>query len=190
MPFLAAVALLAACSSQNEANEKNFSTAIDSFLQKRASAVCFAYLDVGTVVSDTDPDPLAKELRALAAVGVLAASPEKQYGSTTPMHRYSLTPLGKSYFHDGQLCFGKVSLDKIVGWTPVEKVPGMNAETTSVSFSYTVQDVPSWASSADVRDAIPYVRGVLTASEKHRTFVADLTLMGDHWSVEKLRSPA
>lgn len=90
----------------------------------------------------------------------------------------------------GQLCFGKVSLDKVVGWTPVEKVPGMNAETTSVSFSYTIKDVPSWARSVDVRDAIPYVQGVLTASEKHRAFVTDLTLMGEYWSVDQLRSPA
>ncbi|WP_430231580.1 hypothetical protein [Paraburkholderia tropica] len=189
LPFVAAAALIAACSSQDEANQKNFSAAIDSFLQKRAPAVCFAYLDVAPVASDTDPNPFAKELRALAAVGVLAAAPEKQYGSTTVMHRYSLTPLGESHFHDGQLCFGKVSLDKVVGWTPVEKVAGMNAETTSVSFTYSVQDVPSWASSAAVRDAIPYVRSVLTASEKHQTSVADLTLMGDHWSVDKLRSP-
>ncbi|WP_321905619.1 hypothetical protein [Paraburkholderia tropica] len=189
IPLCAAVTTLAACSSQHDANEKNFSTAIDSFIQKRTPAVCFSYLNVGTVISDNDPDPLAKELRALASVGVLAAATTRQYGSTATMHQYSLTSLGKSHFQDGQICFGKVSLDKVVGWTPVEKVPGMDAATTAVSFTYSVQDVPSWANSADVRDAIPYVRDVLAGSEKHQAVIADLTLMGDHWSVGKIRSP-
>jgi hypothetical protein len=64
----------------------------------------------------------------------------------------------------------------------------MNAETTNVSFSYSIQDMPSWTSNADFRNAIPYVRGVLTAPEKHRMLVSDLTLLEGHWSMDNMSS--
>src|SRR5260370_1601547 len=142
LPSLAlfSVLVLVSCASKKDANEKNFSEALNSYLAKKGQT-CLG-------IPSTWPVDLneaerrsgmgrAAEMAALEKAG-LVRSHETETEYTPPLSnravkakvlRYELTDTGKTFYREtdrlglagnkqvqGDLCYGQQALDKIVKW--------------------------------------------------------------------------
>jgi hypothetical protein len=180
---ICAIILVSACSSSTDANEENLSKAISSAFDKSGEQ-CFSFLPVAITLSDSDDSELAKANRAMVAAGLLSATATTDTGHH-PMHTFDLSAKGRSILRDGQFCFGKAELDKLVKWEPVRKVEGLDAETAYVYYTYKIVEVPAWAQNTDLRAAEPAMREVFDGANRHIVMRAPATRMGTTWQLDK-----
>ncbi|WP_430233509.1 hypothetical protein [Paraburkholderia tropica] len=185
---LATATLLAACSSSNDANEENFAKAISAKAEK-SGALCFGgYVPGGITLADDNNDDVAREQRALAKAGLLTARATTD-GQRKPQHAFDLSDKGRAAMHNGEFCFGKIALDKVVKWDDVKKVDGMDASTTFVYYTYKIVDVPDWATTADLQASEPTMRAAFAGANDHTVMRASITRMADHWSLDNFGNP-
>ena len=140
------VLLLVSCASKKDANEKNFSEALNSYLAKKGQ-LCLGIPSAWPVdLNEAERRGgmgTAAEMAALEKAG-LVRSHETETEYTPPLSsrpvktkvlRYELTDSGKTFYREkdrlalagnkqaqGDLCYGQQTLDKIVKWdgpTPV-----------------------------------------------------------------------
>jgi hypothetical protein len=108
-----------------------------------------------------------------------AAAQGSQSGATTAAaetaRRYSLTAKGQRYYlqkkritlgshdrpveHDKDLCVARLSLDKVVKWTPPEAVHG-HPETV-VRYTYHVKSAADWMADPQARQVFPVVDRII-----------------------------
>ena len=105
---------------------------------------------------------------AAEAIGAQSSAPLP--AQLAPTKRYSLTPKGRQYYlqkrmtslgaheqpsdHDGDFCVAHLSLDKVVKWTPPERVNGHLQ--TEVAFTYHIKPA-DWTADPEVRKVFPRV---------------------------------
>jgi hypothetical protein len=114
-------------------------------------------------------------------------------GSSGPAKRYSLTASGQRYYlqkqrttlgmhgetqaHDADFCVARLSLDKLVTWTPPEPLHG-HVETL-VKYTYKVKSA-DFMSDEQARKVFPMVDRII-----HGAGVMEMTAMvqqqGDRW---------
>jgi hypothetical protein len=111
----------------------------------------------------------AIQLPVLEHLGLLKSQDIAQTAAA-PTHRYFLTAKGRRFYvrrkmqtlgahdqpvdHDGDLCAGRLSLDKVVKWNPPEEVHGHIH--TVVTFTYHITPA-QWTRDPQVRRAFPRV---------------------------------
>lgn len=99
-----------------------------------------------------------------------------------PAKVYSLTDAGKKALVDQQsmkgtkLCAGHYKVDDVVRFTPPASAMGATVSTVSYTFSPT--NVPSWATSDSVNKAFPHLAQLMATKQKTQT---DLVLASDGW---------
>ncbi|MBU9210901.1 MULTISPECIES: hypothetical protein [Burkholderiaceae] len=179
--------LVAACSSSKDANEENFSTAINTSFEKHG-VLCFSYIPGADTVGDDDISDEAKELRALAKAGLLRSKAVTDYRHR-PAHEFDVSDKGRTVLQKGQFCFAKVALDKVVKWDDVKKVDGLDASSTFVYYTYKLTDVPEWAMTKELQTSQPTMRSAFAGASAHTVMRASITRMGDNWSLDNFGNP-
>lgn len=136
IPLLALLALLAACSGQNDANQDNFSGVVQTELDtiKNYCLGNQSYPSEAFSYADT---------YALLEAGFIKRIAYAKYGGQGDL--YDLTDLGRSHHtQGGGFCPGKLKLLKIVNFTAPSEQSGMKIST--VAYEYSLADMPNWTS--------------------------------------------
>lgn len=197
--------LLAACSSATDANKDNFTKAINGELAKKCVTVNPGGTLGGGGPTYPNSQPLAVaggmrsaedaqeankrhfgQFDALVSAGLLTvadADVKPMFGKTlVPGKVYSLTAVGKTALRDPKykaFCAGHYKVDQVVKFTQ----PGnaMGTTISEVNFTYSATDVPSWATSDEMKAAFPSMAEHLAPGQKGR---ATMVLNNDGWGAE------
>jgi hypothetical protein len=204
------VLLLIGCASKKDANEKNFSEALNSYLAKKGQ-LCLG-------IPSTWPVDLneaerrggmgtAAEMAALEKAGlVLSHETETEYTpplSTRPVKarvlRYELTEDGKKFYREkqtlalvgtkgkqGDLCFGQQALDKIVKWEG--PTAAGDSEEATVFYTYRIEHLADWAKNPDIQKVFPGIVSTIDGAGKTQ-MNQSLTLTNQGWQAQGIGSP-
>ena len=149
---LAFATLVSGCNSGKSApTPANFTQAINNH-----------FLDhLDCLFSDTrfpfeTSDPVAtKQMDSLVKSLLL----EKSVESSIHVSRFTVAPAGTRYAP--HFCYGHREVTSIDSFTPVAIVDGF--KETTVTYSYTMKEVPVWALSHDIQDAFPEMARATTS---------------------------
>ena len=212
LPWLTlfSVLLLVSCASKKDANEKNFSEALNSYLAKKGQ-LCLGIPSAWPVdVNEAERRGgmgTAAEMAALEKVG-LVRSHEAETDYTPPLSsrpvktkvlRYELTDNGKTFYREkdrlglagnkqvqGDLCYGQQALDKIVNWQG--PTPAGDSKEASVIYTYKIENLAEWATNPDVQRAFPGIISTIDGAGRTQMNQA-LTLTSQGWQARGLDSP-
>lgn len=190
----ACVALSACSSNKKEATEENIAKAVSAALE-HGGAQCN---HIGDLPAEY---PVAKikalrgvsggpdGLEALVRAGVLIETDTtvtvgiEQGGVRVPGKRFEKTEAGQKFIDDkGYLCYGRMTLDKIVSWTPPASTAGVTE--TIVTYQYRLEDQPDWVKQPDIQKAYPEI-GKLVAGAGHTPVRMPLVQTEDGWISEE-----
>jgi hypothetical protein len=204
------VFLVVSCASKKDANEKNFSEALNSYLAKKGQ-VCLGIpsawpLDLNQAERRSGMGRAA-EMAALEKAGLVRShETETEYTpplSTRPVRakvlRYELTDKGNTFYREkdrlglggnkqvqGDLCYGQQALDKIVKWEG-PTAAGASKEAT-VFYTYRIENLADWAKNPDIQKVFPGI--VLTIDGDGKTQMNQaLTLTNQGWQAKEIGSP-
>jgi DNA-binding PadR family transcriptional regulator len=186
--FLMAMLGSTACSSKQDANEKNFGQAVSAHLEK-SGALCLArgrWKDPAQVSNDGPAfTNITKEMEVLEQLGLAKVSEPPQPGGGKEK-LYVLTDMGRKFYHakaaDGgmdasALCYGKKTLDKIVKWEGPMKFG--DYQVAGVTYTYKIDDLADWAKQPEFQAHFTKDAAVIkSAGNKHETIGATLTNLG------------
>jgi hypothetical protein len=144
-------------------------SAHDDCLYERA--VKFPY----TVSAKDKSEEGAKKMDALLAAGLLTKSVE----GALQENRYSLTPYGNKV--GGRFCYGHRVVASVDSFTPPVLEKGYR--TTTATYHFTMQDVPTWAKTDQVIKAFPEMGKEISGTPQEATDKLSLTYNG--WEVLK-----
>jgi hypothetical protein len=211
LPWLTLFVVLAlvSCASKNDANDKNFSQALNAYLAQKGE-LCLG-------IPSTWPVDLneaerrsgmgrAVEMAALERVGLVRShETETEYTpplSTRPVKvkvlRYELTDEGKKFYRakqplalvgtkgtQGDLCYGQQTLDKIVKWDGPTAIG--ESKAASVFYTYKIENLAGWAKNPDVQRVFPGIVSTIDGAGKTQMNQA-LTLTNQGWQAKDLDS--
>jgi hypothetical protein len=211
LPWLTlfAVLVLVSCASKNDANDKNFSQALNAYLAQKGE-LCLGIPSAWPVdlneAEQRSGIGRAAEMAALEKVG-LVRSRESETEYTPPLSsravkvkvlRYELTEDGKKFYRaketfallgkngtQGDLCYGQQELDKIVRWEGPTTV-GDSKEVT-VFYIYKIANLADWASNPDIQKLFPGIFSTINGAGKIQMNQA-LTLTSQGWEARGLHS--
>ena len=204
------VLLLLGCASKKDANEKNFSEALNSYLATKGH-LCLGIPSVWPVdLNEAERRGgmgTAAEMAALENVG-LVRSHEAETEYTPPLSsrpvktkvlRYELTDNGKTFYREkdrlglagnkqvqGDLCYGQQALDKIVNWQG-PTAAGDSKEAT-VFYTYRIENLAEWTKNADIKRVFPGIVSTIDGAGKTVMNQA-LTLTSRGWEANGLHNP-
>jgi hypothetical protein len=202
--------LLVGCGSKKDANEKNFSEAINAYLAKRGQ-LCLGITSTWPVDLNESERRMtvgrAPVMAALEKIGLLRS--HETTSESTPLFsarpikvtvlRYELTEEGKKFYREkqglslpgnketqGDLCYGQQDLDKIVKWQGPTAVG--DAEEASVFYTYKIDNLADWAMNPDVQRVFPGIVPTIDGAAKTLMNQA-LTLTNQGWQAKGFDSP-
>src|SRR5579859_1747066 len=212
LPWLTlfSVLLLVSCASKKDANEKNFSEALNSYLAKKGQ-ICLAIPSAWPVdLNESERRSgmgRAAEMAALEKAG-LVRSHETETEYTPPLSsrpvkikvlRYELTDSGKTFYRQkdrlalvgnnqvqADLCYGQQTLDKIVKWDG--PTPAGDSKEASVFYTYKIENLAEWAKNPDIQRVFPGVVSTIDAAGRTQMNQA-LTLTNQGWQAKEIGSP-
>ncbi|MFZ0737961.1 MAG: hypothetical protein WBL70_03915 [Candidatus Acidiferrales bacterium] len=204
------VLLLIGCASNKDANEKNFSEALNSYLAKKGQ-LCLGIPSTWPVdLNEAERRSgmgTAAEMAALEKAG-LVRSHEAEIEYTPPLSsrpvrskvlRYDLTDNGKTFYREkgrlglggnkqvqGDLCYGQQALDKIVKWEG--PTAAGESKQASVFYTYRIENLAEWAKNADIQRVFPGIVSTIDGAGKTVMNQA-LTLTSQGWGANGLDNP-
>ncbi len=184
--------LLAGCGSKTDANEKNFGAVISDELKRVEVCLPFEKWPYRVVANDTGR---MGQMTVLEAAGLVSGADfetddlnfmGKPTGRKIKLRIYNLTGEGKKFFHDneaakaadvvnGNLCYGKLSLDKIVKWE------GTNSpQDILVTYSAKLEGLADWAKKPELQAVFPGTAKFIAESlaGKENQTILKLTSLG------------
>ena len=208
--MLLGVLLLVGCASKKDANEKNFSEALNSYLAKKGQ-ICLGIPSAWPVdLNESERRSgmgRAAEMAALEKAG-LVRSNETETEYTPPLSsrpvktkvlRYELTDNGKTFYREkdrlalagnkqvqGDLCYGQQALDKIVKWDGPTAVG--DSKEASVFYTYKIENLAEWAKNPDIQRVFPGIVSTIDGAGKTQMNQA-LTLTSQGWEAKEIGSP-
>jgi hypothetical protein len=190
LPWLTlfSVLLLVSCASQKDANEKNFSEALNSYLAKKGQ-LCLGIPSAWPVdLNEAERRSgmgTAAEMAALEKAGLMH-SHETETEYTPPLSsrpvkakvlRYELTDKGKTFYREkdrlglggskqvqGDLCYGQQALDKIIKWEG--PTAAGDSKEVSVFYAYKIENLAEWAKNPDVQRVFPGIISTIDGAGK------------------------
>ena len=208
--MLLGVLLLVGCASKKDANEKNFSEALNSYLAKKGQ-LCLGIPSAWPVdVNEAERRSgmgTAAEMAALEKAGLVRShETETEYMpplSSRPVKtkvlRYELTDNGKTFYREkdrlglagnkqvqGDLCYGQQALDKIVNWQG-PTAAGDSKEVT-LFYTYRIENLSDWAKNPDIQRVFPGIVSTIDGAGKTQMNQA-LTLTNQGWQAQRIGSP-
>ncbi|MFZ0818525.1 MAG: hypothetical protein WAM91_00530 [Candidatus Acidiferrales bacterium] len=204
------VLLLVSCASKKDANEKNFSEALNSYLAKKGQT-CLGIPSAWPVdLNESERRSgmgRAAEMAVLEKAG-LVRSHETETEYTPPLSsrpikarvlRYELTDNGNTFYREkdrlglagnkqvqGDLCYGQQALDRIVKWEG-PTVAGDSKEA-SVFYTYKIESLAEWAKNPDIQRVFPGIVSTINGAGKTQMNQA-LTLTNQGWQAKGIGSP-
>ena len=180
------VLLLVSCASKKDANEKNFSEALNSYLAQKGQ-ICLGIPSAWPVdLNESERRSgmgRAAEMAALEKAG-LVRSYETETEYTPPLSsrpvrtkvlRYELTDNGKTFYREkdrsglagnkeiqGDLCYGQQALDKIAKWEGPTAVG--DSREASVFYTYKIDNLAEWAKNPDIQRVFPGVASTMSGA--------------------------
>ena len=148
-PLLTAAVLILAsltsgCNSGKSApTPANFTQAINNHFLDHSDCL---FSDTRFPFETSDPAK-TKQMDSLVKSLLL----EKSVESSIHVSRYTVTPAGTRYAP--HFCYGHREVTSIDGSTPIAVIDGF--KETTVSYSYTMKEVPVWALSKEIQAAFP-----------------------------------
>ena len=139
---------------------------------RRDSANYEALKSAGLVVSQSSMKVIADPF---------ALDPDGSVSHTAPPPRpivtYSVGGANKSaWTAKGELCYGRVHVTTIDGFTEPSETMGL--KRSLVSYSYRITDVPAWARDATIQEALPRIKMDLFVPRIEETMMMVLTKNG------------
>lgn len=203
--LLLGVLLLVGCASKKDANEKNFSEALNSYLAKKGQ-ICLGIPSPWPVdLNESERRSgmgRAAEMAALEKAG-LVRSRETETEYTPPLStrsvktkvlRYELTDSGKTFYREkdrpalagneqvqGDLCYGQQTLDKIVNWDG--PTPAGDSKEATVFYTYRIENLAEWAKTPDIQRVFPGIASTIDGVGKTSMNQA-LTLTSEGWEAK------
>lgn len=188
---------------------ENFTATINSFLAERGH-LCLAKYEWPIYVTADDQaakSPDAIQMPVLEKLGLAvgsngAAERKDKNGRTITENarKYELTPRGQQYYlhvpvviatpkqrvtHPADLCVATLTLDKVVGWEPPQRIDGQMA--TSVVYTYKIDPAP-WTQTPEAQHAFPVItRAIEGAGTMQLREGVHLTPNG--WVADELSRP-
>jgi len=212
LPWLTlfAVLVLVSCASKNDANEKNFTQALNAYLAQKGE-LCLGIPSAWPVdLNEAERRSgigRAAEMAALEKAG-LARSHETETEYTPPLSnhpvkvkvlRYELTENGKNFYREkgtialvgtngnqGDLCYGQQKLDKIVKWEG-PTTAGDSKEAT-VFYTYRIANLAEWAKNPDIQRVFPGIVSTVDGAGKTQ-MNQSLSLTSKGWEARGLNRP-
>lgn len=161
--------LVAGCSDVKDANEKNFKTAVQAYLDTEYP---YGYLLINLPYTPniSSSDKILSTLDVLAKLGLVTKaevsgehipSPASGEGSVKMIYAYELTDKGEIFYKAdiaknwlnkdlGGFAFGKAKVEKIINFT--EPTDYFGYKVSHVTYTYSVSDIPEWAQDKDLLD--------------------------------------
>lgn len=199
------VLALISCASKNDANEKNFTQALNAYLAQKGE-LCLGIPSAWPVdLNEAERRSGiggAAEMAALEKAG-LVRSHETETEYTPPLSsrpvkvkvlRYELTEDGKTFYRpkqifallgkngtQGDLCYGQQQLDKIIKWDGPTAV-GDSKEAT-VFYTYKVANLAAWASKPEIQKVFSGILSTINGAGKIQMNQA-LTLTSQGWQAK------
>jgi hypothetical protein len=202
--------VVVSCASKNDANEKNFSEALNSYLATKGQ-LCLGIPSAWPVdLNEAERRSgmgTAAEMAALEKVGLVRShEAETEYMpplSSRPVKtkvlRYELTDNGKTFYREkdrlglagnkqvqGDLCYGQQALDKIVNWQG-PTAAGDSKEVT-VFYTYRIENLSDWAKNPDIQRVFPGIVSTIDGAGKTQ-MNQPLTLTNQGWQAKRIGSP-
>jgi hypothetical protein len=169
------VALVAGCSSQNKPTVENFTNTLNTYYQDRNDCL---FPQGHTFPYEVAPGTTAKvekaQMDSLTDAGLLTRLEDRD------MHvdRYTLNLAGQRFAP--RFCYGHREVTGIVSFTPPGPRDGFTE--TTVTYQYTMRDVPVWATTDQVKAGFPAVAKSLGSAP---TDQAVLATVGAGWQVPR-----
>jgi len=177
--FLIIAALLSACASRDlastpTAQPKTLAPAVQTYLKDHGDFCLGKFTWPIAVMAQARRSGSndAVQMPVLERLGLVASA--SAVGDPT-VKVYDLTPEGRKYYvdrkavtvgpqdkvidHPRDFCAAKLTLNKIVGWDPIE-VPDGRAQTT-VRYTYKVTSAADWAQDPQLRKVFPRLDQIL-----------------------------
>lgn len=198
---------LSGCGSKLDANENNFGKGISQYLEKegelcwRVGAWPVKIAPKDLMFSSSFPTSGAKLMTALEIAGVVSSSEvevdqinafnKKPTGKKEIEKNYVLTELGKKSYKEsqvnnttqGRVCFGKVSLDKVVKWEGA--LNSKDIQQAAVTFSYKIENMPDWTKKPEFQEAMPSIKKHLATNDARQARVS-MGLTSEGWELKSL----
>jgi hypothetical protein len=194
---LAAVLALGACGKGTEPTQADITGAMTAYLARRGD-LCLAKTQWPIDVTEREIEAggrNAAQMPVLDKLGLVTLSvatidkvDDDGVSHAMKVRRYALTDAGRKYVvvretrsadgrttSQGDFCAAKLTLDKVVGWTP-DPAPRVIAHEAAapapadvhqmvVTYTYKVAPAP-WIADADAQKAFPVIAGVLRGAGK------------------------
>jgi hypothetical protein len=149
---LALVSLASGCNTGKAApTAANFTLAINNHFLDHADCL---FSDTRFPFETSDPVK-TKQMDTLVKSLLL----DKSVESSIHVSRYTVTPAGTRYAP--RFCFGHRQVTSIDNFTPIAVNDGF--KETTVTYSYTMKEVPVWALSHDIQAAFPEMARATTS---------------------------
>ena len=207
LPWLTLFVVLAlvSCASKNDANDKNFSQALNAYLAQNGE-LCLGIPSAWPVdLNEAERRSgmgRAVEMAALEKVGLVRShETETEYTpplSTRPVKvnvlRYELTEDGKTFYRakgtiasvgtngtQGDLCYGQQQLDKIVKWEG--PTTAGDSKEAMVFYTYKIANLAEWANNPDIQKLFPGILSTINGAG-HIQMNQALTLTSQGWEAK------
>lgn len=205
-------AILSGCDNKQDANEENFSSAINQYLDKNGE-LCLTFdqwpLDVtekDLTLLKSSPTWKAAQAAALQSVGIVSSSDvevdvpslfDKSTIKKVKVKRYEVTDFGMKFFKSkdvplimggtkkiGMLCYGGKRVSSIVKWEGPRDLGG--SHIAKISYLFKVDNLADWAKSKVIKTSFPAVASVINGEKKDEEHaVVKLTNLG--WEHSQLK---
>jgi hypothetical protein len=193
--------LLGGCRSKNDANEKNLSDAMNTYLVKKGQ-LCLGIAAKWPVdLQDSDRGPgivRGTQMAALEKVGLVRSHETETevtpLSGTAPVKvkvlRYELTDDGKKFYQEkeaagligqkesrGDICFGQQALDSVI------KTEGGDKKEMTLYYTYKIENLAEWAKDPNVQKTFPGIVSTINGAGK-TTLNQNLTLTDHGWEAD------
>ncbi len=183
---LIAITLSTGCDKKDN-SKGNFTSAIDGYYSGHPECLWTEPHKL-PAQSDTSGGEDTSRYDALVDAGLLTrqtAEKQKLIILSKSVNIYDLSDKGRSSWNadpqqpgTGNFCYGHRKVQDITAFNPASTQPGA---TTSVTYSYRISDVATWARAAETQTAFP---ALATAIAGPNTAQANLVLTTNGWKVQ------
>lgn len=157
------------CHSKSDPTPENYIAGLNAHFLEHPECL---FRDISSFPYETTDPVRTKQMNTLVTMQLLNVSVEHDVSAS----RYTTTPVGARLAP--RFCYGHRVATSIDSSTPLAVVNGF--KQTTVTYHYTLEDVPVWAKSAEVRAAFPQID---SATSGNSTDTSNLAQIPQGWQV-------
>jgi hypothetical protein len=200
--LMSLVGIIAGCSDPKAANEANFKTAMQNYLNT-AYPKCYVLQKFpASIQAGFDLFDLKPKFVALSKAGLLAETEQTEvqntgFGGKRTITKtvFDLTPEGKKYYKEdagqsmsgnriGGFCGGKATVTAVTQFTEPSDLMGQ--KISRVNYEYKVSDFPDWAKSPEVQAQVKGLKADVESDSVPLKALDVALLTNNGWVHERL----